>query len=119
MTSNETVDLSTLSFMEIQELEQEVGLKEFQRRYGDYGFARDLKNSHSKSSDPESVGHSEKKTHKRKKSAEKWEPVEMSSKVKTKKFACKSPQISTKIRDPRFDDLSGEYNEKEFEKVSL
>lgn len=97
-------------------MEQEVGLKEFQRRYGDYGFARDLKNSHSKSSDPESVGHSEKKTQKRKKSAEKWEPVEMSSKVKTKKFACKSPQISTKIRDPRFDDLSGEYNEKEFEK---
>jgi len=110
---SDRVDLSSLSFMEIQELEQQIGVKEFERKYGDFtssGLSNDSKTTVKSNLE-------RKETTKQKKlSVEKWEPVEISSKIKPRSGFGKTQQKTAKIRDPRFDDLSGDFDKTEFEK---
>jgi len=121
-------DLLSLSFQEIQELEQEIGLKEFQRRYGEV-ISNTARQSIRRPVDDEddddddSLAQEKTKAKKMKKTekkrtAEKWEPVEISSKIKPKGFSTsmKQSQKTTKIRDPRFDDTSGTFDKELFEK---
>ena len=126
-------DLLDLSFKEIQDLEREIGLKEFQRRYGEVisntaTKRRPVDGSEMSDDDTGADGtegrsSAEKKTKKsgkKKKLPEKWEPVEMSSKVKPKNLsgpAKPNAQKTAKIRDPRFDDVCGTFDKDLFEKV--
>ena len=126
-------DLLDLSFKEIQVLEREIGLKEFQRRYGEVisntaakVTSRRPMNGSEMSDDDAGADGTEgrssvekKKSGKKKKLPEKWEPVEMSSKVKPKNLSGPgkpNAQKTAKIRDPRFDDVCGTFDKDLFEK---
>lgn len=139
MTSPE--ELLSLSFGEIQELEREIGLKEFQRRYGEtlsnVASAAGPKGDQSRKLDVEADQSSNNKQNhqlmtksnkkgKNSSKIEKWEPLEISSKIKPKKhrdFSSSSSSstghsksTTTKIRDPRFDDLCGTFDKDLFDK---
>ena len=116
---SDRVDLSTLSFSEIQKLEQEIGVKEFQRKYGDFISSGVSNTTISNAVECKTQNESSLVTNKLKIN-EKWEPVEMSSKVKPRSHLGKFPLLKpAQIRDPRFDDLSGDFDKKEFEKVIM
>jgi len=136
------VDLLSLSFKEIQELEGEIGQKEFQRKYNrvlslaasslgesaqsdaadaDRSTTNNNNNNNNNNSDKEDSTFSSKSKRPKKKTAEKWEPVEMSSKIKPKSTtslhgSSMQRQKAAGIRDPRFDDVSGAFDEDLFEK---
>lgn len=138
MTSPE--ELLSLSFGEIQELEREIGLKEFQRRYGEtlsnVASAAGPKGDQSRKDEGEADQSSiNKQNHqlmtksnkkgKNSSKTEKWEPLEISSKIKPKKHrdfssssssSGHSKSTTTKIRDPRFDDLCGTFDKDLFDK---
>ena len=134
------VDLLSLSFKEIQELEGEIGQKEFQRKYSrvlslasssgesapadtaDADRTNNNNNNNNNSDNGKRDSNTLKSKTPKKKTAEKWEPVEMSSKIKPKSTSIhassKQRLKATGIRDPRFDDVSGDFDEDLFEKVS-
>lgn len=88
-------ELSNLSFEELKKLKEKLGLKVFnQVLYGD----KDRKGS-------------KKKVFKR---ANKNRPMEISSKKPVPKFRKAAPVKKKVTRDPRFDDLSGDYREELF-----
>lgn len=88
-------ELSNLSFEELKKLKEKLGLKVFnQVLYGDKNRAG-----------------SEKKVFKR---ANKNRPMEISSKKPVPRFRKTAPVKKKVTRDPRFDDLSGDYREELF-----
>lgn len=132
-TMTAPADLLDLSFKEIQDLEREIGLKEFQKRYGEVISntaakvtkrppvdATETSDDDKEKDLKEERFNATRKTKKKKKTTEKWEPVELSSKVKPRSLHSgptkPNPQKTAKIRDPRFDDVCGTFDKDLFEK---
>ncbi|CAH1262009.1 ribosomal RNA processing protein 36 homolog [Branchiostoma lanceolatum] len=89
-------ELSTMSFEDIQKLRDKIGTKTYNQALNGSSSRRD-----------------QSKVFKR---ANKNRPVEMSSKMRPPRIRQVAPVKKKIHRDPRFDDLSGEYDEKIFEK---
>ncbi|XP_028396353.1 ribosomal RNA processing protein 36 homolog [Dendronephthya gigantea] len=92
-------ELSTIPFCELQALKDKIGVKKFNAAL--HGLSNSAKNQNIT-------------TLKRK---NKNRPREMSSKRPVSKFRSVVPVTKKAPRDPRFDDISGKFNENMFEKA--
>lgn len=108
-----TSDLMQLSFLEMQALEQEIGVKEFDKRILgqiEYQSKNDSQNEPAKVK----TNHLKKKSFA--KDSKRWDPVEISSKIKPNSKQLKAGTRDIRIRDPRFDNTSGTFDKDLFAK---
>jgi len=106
-----TSDLMQLSFLEMQELEQEIGVKEFDKRI--LGQIEYQSKNNDSQNEPAKVKTNHLKKKNFAKDSKKWEPVEISSKIKPNSKQLKG---DIRIRDPRFDNTSGTFDKDLFAK---
>ena len=121
-TENEECDdfrkeLADIPLGEIQKLKETIGLRKYNEAlFGMYKQKADINYIKDEENTQESTVSKTIRKSKDIKQKKKSEPIEISSKHRDFKARKVVDVHSRKIRDPRFDDLSGNYNEEMFEK---